>query len=134
MNCNYLLSDTLARIKNAQLVKKKYVISNFSKFILRVLYILKKQSYIFDFKKIYIRKNIFCFKIFLMYRGLSYIPIVKNFIVISKPSRRIFISHTQISYFCNKPGIIILSTSRGIITGNEAKHYKAGGELLFNIF
>ena len=134
MSYNCLLSDMIVRIKNSQLVKKKYVIVNFSNLIESVCKLLMKIGYISKFEKVVIGKNIFKVKIFLKYTGVLFVPAIKEFTLISKPGRRIFISYKRIDNLCSKLGIVIVSTSAGILTKSRAKHLKLGGEVLFNIF
>ena len=134
MTFNYLFADTVVRIKNAQSVKKNYVIVHFSNLIINVLTILVNYGYIDKIRKICIRKNIFMIKVFLKYKGLSLVPVIREFTIVSKPGRRIFFSCKKINCFYEGLGIIVISTSKGVITDSKAKQIKIGGEVLCKIF
>ncbi|MSO13363.1 30S ribosomal protein S8 [Candidatus Aquarickettsia rohweri] len=134
MSQNHLLSDTIARIKNAQLVKKSYAIVYFSKLIHMVLNLLNKAGYIDSIEKIEQRKGVSMIKVYLKYEGKNDTPVIKEFNVVSKPGKRIFKSYKEINKLYGGLGMVILSTSKGIITDSDAKDIKAGGEVLCNIF
>ncbi|MBI5754699.1 30S ribosomal protein S8 [Candidatus Peregrinibacteria bacterium] len=53
---------------------------------------------------------------------------------ISKPGRRVYIGNKEIPRVLNNLGIAILSTSKGLMTGKEAKKQKLGGELICEIY
>jgi small subunit ribosomal protein S8 len=134
MSHNHLLSDTIARIKNAQLVKKSYTVVYFSKLIHMVLTLLNKAGYIDSIEKIEQRKGVSMIKVYLKYEGKNDTPVIKEFNVVSKPGKRIFKSYKEINKLYGGLGMVILSTSKGIITDSDAKDIKAGGEVLCNIF
>ena len=134
MSQNHLLSDTIARIKNAQLVKKSYTVVYFSKLIYMVLTLLTKAGYIDSIEKIEQRKGVSMIKVYLKYEGKNDTPVIKEFNVVSKPGKRIFKSYKEINKLYGGLGMVILSTSKGIITDSDAKDIKAGGEVLCNIF
>ena len=134
MSQNHLLSDTIARIKNAQLVKKSYTVVYFSKLIHMVLTLLNKAGYIDSIEKIEQRKGVSMIKVYLKYEGKNDTPVIKEFNVVSKPGKRIFKSYKEINKLYGGLGMVILSTSKGIITDSDAKDIKAGGEVLCNIF
>ena len=134
MSQNHLLSDTIARIKNAQLVKKSYTVVYFSKLIHMVLTLLNKAGYIDSIEKLDKRKGVSMIKVYLKYEGKNDAPVIKEFNVVSKPGKRIFKSYKEINKLYGGLGMVILSTSKGIITDSDAKDIKAGGEVLCNIF
>ena len=53
---------------------------------------------------------------------------------VSKPSRRIYVGADEIPYVMGGMGITILSTSHGIMTGQQAKANRIGGEVLCNVW
>ena len=53
---------------------------------------------------------------------------------VSKPSLRIYQRVTDIRTYKSGFGDLILSTPKGILTGQEAKKHKVGGEVLFKIW
>ena len=59
---------------------------------------------------------------------------ITNLRRISKHGLRIYVNKKEIPKIIGGMGIIILSTSKGIMTDNEARYYKIGGELLCSIW
>jgi len=53
---------------------------------------------------------------------------------LSKPGRRVYVSADDIPKVKNGRGVILISTSKGVITGVEAKKQRLGGELLVSVF
>jgi small subunit ribosomal protein S8 len=53
---------------------------------------------------------------------------------VSKPGRRIYVKSDNIPKVLNGYGTVILSTSRGIMTDQEARELKVGGEILCNVW
>jgi small subunit ribosomal protein S8 len=52
----------------------------------------------------------------------------------SKPSRRMYIKAAEIRPIKNGYGLTVVSTPKGLMTGDEAKKAQVGGEVLFNIW
>jgi len=134
MSQTHLLSDAIARINNAQSVKQNSTIVYYSKNIEKVLKVLIASGYIINIKKIDIRKGVSMIRVYLKYEGKSQNPVISEFNVVSKPGKRIFKSYKNLDKIYGGLGITVLSTSQGIITDNEARSIKAGGEVLCNIF
>lgn len=61
-------------------------------------------------------------------------PLINNIRRISKPSRRVYVGVDEIPSVLNGLGIAILSTSQGVMTGQEAKAANVGGELLCTVY
>ncbi len=53
---------------------------------------------------------------------------------LSKPSRRLYVGYKEIKKVKSGHGLLVLSTSKGILSGEEAKKMKIGGQLLFEIW
>lgn len=135
------ISDMLTRIRNAIMVKKKKVNIPFSKFKFSIAKFLEKKGLIekaeISFSSSsHKRKKKSSFKeikILLKYNNnLSVIHDLKR---ISKPGRRLYIKYKDIPFLHkNRKGLIVLSTSQGIMSTFEAKRKKIGGEILFEIW
>lgn len=134
MSQTHLLSDTIARIKNAQLVKKRYTVVYYSEKIKKVLAVLLQAGYIASVEKYEVRKNVHMIKVGLKYEGKLNHPVIREFNVISKPGRKVFKSYKNIDKAYGGLGVTVLSTSKGIMSDSEARDIKAGGEVLCNIF
>ena len=134
MSQTHLLSDTIARINNAQAVKQNSTIVHYSKNIEKVLKVLIASGYIINIKKLDIRKGVSMIRVYLKYEGKSQNPVISEFNIVSKPGKRIFKSYKKLDKIYGGLGTTVLSTSQGVITDNEARLIKAGGEVLCNIF
>ncbi|WPX96768.1 30S ribosomal protein S8 [Candidatus Bandiella euplotis] len=134
MSQTHLLSDTIARIRNAQLVKKEYTVVYYSKKIESVLKVLLREGYISKIETFEERKGVLKIKVYLKYEGKDGVPVISEMKIISKPGKKVFRPYRELTKVYNGLGIIILSTSKGIITDNEARDIKAGGEVLCSIF
>lgn len=134
MSQAHLLSDTIARIRNAQLVKKQYTVVYYSKVIENVLKVFLKEGYIDGIEIFEERKGVEKIKVHLKYEKKGNAPVISEIKVISTPGRRVFKSYRGVEKLYGGLGTVLLSTSKGVITDNEARNIKAGGEVLCSIF
>lgn len=130
------LSDTVSRLRNGQIAKKDSVIVLYSKFNLKVLDVLTNEGYIRGYEVIQnesITLKIKRIKVFLKYHQKTPIPLEMK--IISKPGRRSYIDLAALwsNPYMQMPGIIILSTNKGIMTNKEARKQRVGGEILLKI-
>lgn len=126
------IADMLTRIRNAQAVKKLEVLIPFSILKFEIAKILKHEDYIAEFEKI--EEDKFPqLKIILKYNE-NKASAISNIKRISKPGRRIYVSKNKIPRVLNNLGLVIISTSQGLMTGNEAKRKGVGGEVLCEIW
>ena len=126
------IGDMLTRIRNAQMRSMSKVKIPSSKFRARILDILKKEGYISDYKLLSDEKNKNSLSINLKYyNGL---PVIKEIKRISKPGRRIYARATSIPKIQNGLGLAIVSTSKGIMTDNDARSQNVGGEIICRVF
>ena len=132
MAFNDALSDMLARIKNAHKARKSFTSCYNSKLNLNVLTVLKDEGYIRDFKNVEVRKGISNIQIDLKYYNGT--PVIKNIKRVSKPGLKIYVKKDEIPSYFSGMGVAIVSTSKGIMTGLEAKKLSLGGEVLFYIW
>ena len=126
------IADMITRIRNAQLRVLNTVKIPNSKFRARILDILKGVGYISDYKSVSDEKN----KGFLLI-NLKYnngIPVIKEISRVSKPGRRIYTKAGSIPKIRNGLGIVIVSTSMGIMSDNDARSKKIGGEIICKVF
>lgn len=61
-------------------------------------------------------------------------PVMQNIKRVSKPSLRVYVSHNEIKQVRSGLGVAILSTSKGVMTGKQARKQKLGGELLCEVW
>ena len=123
------IADLLIRIKNAQMVGKKFVRVPFSKIKLAILLILGKNNLVGKIKKKGkgVKKIL---EIELKYQDNQ--PLIKEVKRISKPSLRVYAGYRDLTKFSRK-GLTLVSTPRGLKTLAQARKEKIGGEVLFQI-
>ena len=132
MAFNDALSDMLARIKNAHRAKKSFTSCFKSKLNVNVLSVLKDEGYIRDFKDVEERKGIHIIKIDLKYYNGT--PVIKKIKRVSKPGIRVYSKITDLEKPYGGLGISILSTSKGVMSDQQARKNNVGGEVLCEVF
>ena len=126
------IGDMITRIRNAQMRLLGSVNIPNSKFRAKILDVLKHEGYISDYKLIVNEKKIGILSVNLKYSdGL---PVIKEIKRVSKPGRRIYARADSISKIQNGLGLSIVSTSKGIMTDNDARNKKIGGEIICMVF
>jgi small subunit ribosomal protein S8 len=128
---NHMVSQLVTCLKNGQLAHKDRVTTPSSRLKLSILEILKKDGFIKSFEVSH-NGSYNVIDIGLAYNGLQ--PVIREIKVISKPGRRIYAKTAVIPSIYNGLGMVILSTSQGVITDYDAKRFGVGGELLLKIF
>ena len=126
------IADFLTRIRNAAMVRKEEVISPSSKIKVEIAKILADEGYITDFA-IYQDGIQSMIRVNLKYAGKTDV-IIHEIKRVSKPGRRTYIGSEEIKEVCGGLGINILSTSKGLMTGQNAKQQNIGGELICEIW
>lgn len=127
---NDKVSDFLTQIRNANLNHNLSVIIVKTKMNYQISKILKQEGFIKSFSE-YSSNQL---KIYLKYEGRESKPIITNLKRISKPGRRIYANYKEIPSVLGGLGIIILSTSKGILTDRDARFYRIGGEVLCSVW
>ena len=121
------IADMITRIRNANRAKKEKLEIPSSKIKLEIARILKEEGYILDyFYKEDNKQGVIV--IVLKYSGKQ--RTITNLKRISKPGLRVYVNKSDIPEVLGGLGISILSTSKGIMTGKEAKKRHFGGEVL----
>jgi len=124
------IADMLTRIRNAQMAKKKKVLVPYSKIKLDIANVLQTEGYIENVDQDIKGKHNFLELTLKYYSGL---PVIESIKRISKPGLRIYKSATNIPQIMNGLGIAIVSTSKGVMTGNKAQEIGVGGEILCEV-
>lgn len=128
-----MVSDALTRIRNASMRKLDTTKLLHSKLIEAVLNILQEKNYIESFNVKQESGNKKFINVVLKYdeKGNQVINELKK---ISKPGRRVYKGTSDIKRFKNGYGTIIVSTSKGVMSNEEAHKLGVGGELLCSIW
>ena len=122
-----LVADAFTMVRNALMAKKENVDVPSSNTIKSILDILKKESYIENFKLIDDKKQGIA-RIYLKY--IAGKPAIKNIKRVSRPGLRVYVKHEKVPKVLRGRGLAIISTSKGIITDKEAREAGAGGEII----
>jgi small subunit ribosomal protein S8 len=125
------ISDFLTRIRNAAGASQETVYAPFSKMKSELSRILQEEGYIWSYE---VDTSAAHPRLKLKLKYLNKAPVIRSLKRISKPGLRKYVSVDEIPRVLGGLGISILSTSRGIMTGNRAKKAKVGGELLAQIW
>ena len=126
------LGDMLTRIRNGQRARQAVVASPASKIRANVLEVLQREGYIRGFSRDDLRPGVAELKIELKYVDGE--PVIREIARVSKPGRRIYSRISDLPRSYNGLGIAILSTPRGVLSDNEARAAKVGGEVLCRVF
>lgn len=127
------ISNMLIMIKNAGNAHKEVVeVSPYSKFKHSVADCLKREGYLESVSKKTRKGGLAMLEIKLIKADED--PKITNVKRLSKPSRRIYVSVKDIRPVKNGYGRLILSTPKGILTGEQARKEHVGGEALFTIW
>ena len=121
------IADTLTRIRNAIMASHDDVLVPSSKMKLSVIKILKGEGFI-DSYEVLKGKPQTMIKIHLKYTDEQ--PAILGLERVSKPGLKVYVGRREIPRVYGGLGIAILSTSKGIMTGQEAWRQHLGGEIL----
>ena len=126
------LGDMLTRIRNGQQARQAVVAAPASNLRANVLEVLKREGYIRGFSKEPVRAGVAELKIELKYVDGE--PVIREIARVSKPGRRVYSKLADLPRVYNGLGISILSTPHGVMSDNEARQAKVGGEVLCRVF
>ena len=125
---NDSIADMLTRIRNAQTAKHESVSVETSKMKKTIAQILLDEGYIASFEEV---EN---GKFTNLVINLKYVNknqrVITGLKRISKPGRRIYAGAQDLPKVLNGLGIVIVSTSKGVMTDREARKLGIGGEVL----
>lgn len=132
------ISNMLAAIKNATAKKKERVDVPFSGIKAGLVKLLKDEGFVSNFKvldpkvdKTIDRRGVI--RITLKYTTDKQ-PVINGLRRVSKPGLRVYRGHDEMPKVRAAFGVTIVSTSRGLLTGSEAKKQKLGGEVLCQVW
>ena len=125
------IADMLTRIRNAIAVRKGEVVMPHSKVKEAVARLLKDSGFVTDVKvtDASIGKTL---KVVINNEGEN--ARITEIVRMSKPGRRYYTGSDKIPVVKRGRGVVIISTSRGIMTGTDAKKQGVGGELICKVY
>ena len=126
------IADMITRIRNGQLRKLNTVSIPNSRFRAKILDVLKDEGYISNYKILSEKQDNKSLIVDLKYN--NGIPVIRDITRVSKPGRRVYAKANSIPKIQNGLGIAIVSTSMGIMSDNDARSKKIGGEVICRVF
>ena len=122
------IADFLTRVKNAGVARNEGFTAPYSGIKAEIARILQAEGYIWSYEIVGEGKDkAIKVKSKFTNEGKSIITDVKR---VSKPGRRVYVPSAEIPTVMNVLGISIVSTSRGMMTGAQARKQQIGGELV----
>ena len=130
------ISDMLTRIRNATLARQVRVEMPSSRLKVEIARILESEGYVQGFKVLDVEPGTrvqAVLRVFLKYgpRGERVITGIER---VSRPGRRVYFGREDVPTVLGGLGTAILTTSRGVMTGREARKQGVGGEVLCNVW
>ena len=125
------IADLITRIRNAIQVSKNEILVPTSKLKVGVVEVLKKNGYVANYEVIEGAP-----------RGVLRVVInevgenakINEIAKVSKPGRRVYAGADELPVIKSGRGMIIVSTSKGLMTGREARKNRLGGEILVKVW
>jgi small subunit ribosomal protein S8 len=125
------MSEMTNAIKNAAMTKKREIDVFYSKECEAVAKVLERRGFL-EHVKVFKEKEGFK-RLGILLAFDHDLPLVTDVKRVSKPGRRVYRSYDELHRVAAGTGVIVISTSRGIMNGEEAKKKKLGGEVICEV-
>jgi len=127
------IADMLTRIRNACMIQSRQVAMPSSKIKVGIAQILQEEGFIqaYGITEDKPQPNLV---LALKYTGRYDDSVITGLERVSKPGRRVYTGHKDIPWVRSGMGLNIISTSKGLLSGRQARREKAGGEIICNIW
>mgnify|MGYP006133075031 FL=1 len=130
---NDTIADMLTRVRNANLARHKIVQIPSTKMTRNITSVLIEEGFIQDFEEIGEGINTQLL-LSLNYKGKEGEPVITSLKRISRPGLRVYANRKELPRVLGGLGVAIISTSKGVLTDNKARHQGVGGEVLCYIW
>lgn len=129
---NDIIADSLTRIRNASMRRLESTTLYYAKIVVSILEVFKNKGFVKEYS-VAEKDGKQSILVQLAYdeRGKSVINEIKR---ISKPGRRVYKARSELKRFKNGYGTIVVSTSKGVVSNDEAYSANVGGEALCSIW
>jgi small subunit ribosomal protein S8 len=137
MSVNDPIADMLTRIRNAALVGHTTVAMPSSKLKVAIAKIMKEEGYISTYEVVDDQSpGMKVLRIRLKYIGerRERKPVITGLERISRPGRRVYTGKHEIPWVVSGMGVAIISTPKGVMTGQRARQLGVGGEVLCKVW
>lgn len=126
------VAEFLTSIRNATRARHKKVDVAASRLRLSLAEILKKSGFIKNYK-LFKQDNKGVLRLYLKYIGKGE-PVIHGLKRVSRPSRRVYLSYDKLPTVLGGIGVAVVSTSKGMLTDEQARTTKVGGELICTVW
>jgi small subunit ribosomal protein S8 len=123
------ISDYLTRIRNASRAKHSKVVIPYSKLKEEITKVLQKRKFLGAYE---VKENGKFKELVVEIKPWSMEPLTLT--RVSRPGQRIYMNYKDIKAVKNGLGVLILSTSKGLMPGEEARDKKMGGEAICKVY
>jgi small subunit ribosomal protein S8 len=124
------VADMLTRIRNAHMVDKKEVNIPASSLKSAIASVMQQEGYIESFS---VDGEAASKTLTIKLKYYDNKPVIDSLQRISKPSLRVYVKSTEMPSVMNGLGIVIVSTPKGVMTGQNAAAQNVGGEVLCSV-
>nr|BDA98306.1 ribosomal protein S8 [Rhodomonas sp. NIES-1006] len=130
---NDTIADMLTRVRNANLARHQIVQVPSTKMTKNIANVLLEEGFIQNFEAVGegINKQLL---LSLKYKGKEREPVITALKRISRPGLRVYANRKELPRVLGGLGIAVISTSKGVLTDNKARHQGLGGEVLCYIW
>ena len=131
------ISDMLTRIRNAIMAGHNVVALPSSKIKVEIAKILKEEGYISGFEVVdgkVVGSKVLRIRLKYVGERRERRPVITGLERISRPGRRVYTGKQEIPWVLSGIGVAILSTPKGVMTGQRARQLGVGGEVLCKIW
>jgi small subunit ribosomal protein S8 len=137
MSVNDPIADMLTRIRNAVMAGQAVVAMPASKIKLEIARILKEEGFIEDYEEVEGSKPSHkTLRVRIKYVGerRQRRPVITGIERVSRPGRRVYTQKQNIPWVLSGIGVAILSTPKGVMTGQRARQLGVGGEIICKVW
>jgi small subunit ribosomal protein S8 len=127
------IADMLTRIRNAIMARHESVDIPYSNMKFGISKIMKEEGYIRNYKTFVDETRKKFLKLYISYDENSK-SVITGLQRVSKPGRRVYVGSGEISKLKHRLSMVILSTSKGLMTDRNASKNKVGGEPLLMVW
>ena len=131
------ISDMLTRIRNAVMAGHTTVALPSSKIKIAIAKILKEEGYIASLEVVYGKtpaQKVLRLRLKYVGERRERRPVISGLERVSRPGRRVYTGKKEIPWVLSGMGVAILSTPKGVMTGQRARQLGVGGEVLCMIW
>lgn len=137
MSINDPISDMLTRIRNAIMASHQLVSLPSSKIKVAIAKIMKDEGFITSYEVVdgkVIGQKVLRIRLKYIGERRERKPVITGLERISRPGRRVYAGTQEIPWVLSGMGVAIVSTPKGVMTGQRARQLGVGGEVLCKVW